>query len=441
MWIVVSAFLAIGMGAVVGRWIFPSKQDFFTLLRRSLCLGFLVQLSFLFVARSLPLQMVISGFIALLGFYIFFFQWKKRSHSLRVGLFFTTVSSVYVFRILLEPIQQWDARSVWFFQGKILYYAQSLGNIWDWKNFLFGNFDYPKLHALLAAQSAQLAGMWNEYLPKFSLFLLLLPPLCFFAEKAKRNGFYLAFFIAALFVPGSLLWEGYMDGYFSLYALMAIYFFCQTAKTFHFERFLDGLLAAGVALSLKNEGLLLLVTCCVPTFGFWLFSFLFQKRRIEISEFSRRRAFALIVIIAFPFLFWSWEKFHYQIPSQMFYQPLTWQEIFSRISFSSFLEICKSAAFHGKVLPALGLLLASFPLGGWKFFRQESRTFQFLGFWVVLYFVGISYALYSNSMELYLPQHLYHVMDRLMLVVVQSCFVGILIFSEALGERSRAKST
>lgn len=434
MWIVASALLAVGIGSIFGWMIFSGKQNFFPLLRRSLCLGFLVQLSFLFLARSLPLQMVITAFFALLGSYVFFFQWKKNTLKSTTALLFLSLAAIYLLRILLEPIQQWDARSVWFFQGKILYYAQGLGNIWDAKHFLFGNFDYPKLHALLAAQSAQLAGIWNEYLPKFSLFLLLLPPLCFFAERAQRNGFFLAALLAGLLVPGSLLWEGYMDGYFSLYALMSLVSFATFFRTQDRDDFFDGLLAAGIALSLKNEGLLFLVACIVSIIGLMLLTRVQKKEKWKLSFFFQKRAVFLALVIGLPFLLWLWEKTYYQIPSQMFFQPLTWSEIWDRISFSSFYQILKSASFHGKVLPALALFLVALPLGGWKYFRRNSLSFQFLGIWALIYFLGISYALYSNSMELYLPQHLYHVMDRLMLVVVQASFAGILLFSSAHSE-------
>jgi len=41
----------------------------------------------------------------------------------------------------------------------------------------FSHPDYPLLVPILAAQAANLAGFWNEQLPKSALVLLLVPPL------------------------------------------------------------------------------------------------------------------------------------------------------------------------------------------------------------------------------------------------------------------------
>ncbi len=431
MWIVVSALLALGSGALCAPLVFPGKMGFFSLVRRALCLGFLFQLAILLVAQSLPMQMVLTGFAAVLGGYFFFWKWDRAMESRGKLIGFALIALVYLGRILLEPVQQWDARSVWFFQGKILFYSKKMGASWDTQNFLFGNLDYPKLHALLAAQSGQLIGFWNEYLPKFSLFLLLLPLLCFVFEYARKNGFFIAFFLLMLFVPGSLLWEGYMDGYFSLYALVALFFFAQFTQTMAKIDLLEGILAAGVALSLKNEGALFLLAAGLALLPF----FLTRSNDFLRKHWRDKHLLTVCAIVLSPFLLWWGHKIYFSIPSQMFLHPVSQAEIWQRVTFESFWEILKSAALHGKGLQGLGVFVAALLLGGWRYWRETRSSYAFLALWMVVYFCGISYALYANSMELYLPQHLHHVMDRLMLTVLQAFFVGILLIS--IRDRSR----
>ncbi len=425
MWIVVSALLAIGSGALFLPLIFPGKSSFFPLLRRALCLGFLFQLCLLLVVKSLSLQMILAGFAALLGGYFFFWKWDRTVDSYKKVIGLGLVATLFLGRILLEPVQQWDARSVWFFQGKILFYSKKLGGIWDTQNFLFGNFDYPKLHALLAAQAGQLMGFWNEYLPKFSLLLLLLPILCFLFEQSRKNGFYWAFLLLALFVPGSFLWEGYMDGYFALYALLALFFFAQFAQTLAKTDLLEGILAAGVALSLKNEGALFLLSCSLAL----LPALLLSQENFLRKHWRDKHLLTVCAMILLPFLLWWGHKIYYSIPSQMFLHPVTQAEIWQRMTPASFGAILQSAAWHGKGLQGIGIFLAALVLGGWRYVRETRASLGFLMVWIVVYFCGISYALYANSMELYLPQHLYHVMDRLMLTILQAFFAGILVFS------------
>jgi hypothetical protein len=433
LWNALSPFLFLGLGSLWHPVIYSrAKAPLYLFLYRSFCLGFLFHLSLAFFVRDLNTTLIASALVSILGVYFFLtgIDWKPTSKTR--FLFFILLSVTYLARILLEPIQQWDARSVWFFQGKILFYQGAFGDIWDTKRFLFGNLDYPKLHALLAAQSANLAGFWNEYLPKTSLFLLLLPVFSFFTQQIKRNGYSLAFLLLALFVPGSLLWEGYMDGIFSLYAMMALYRFCKFVQEEDITNLLDGALAIGVALSLKNEGALFLTatfTAFLPLF----FVFFSKYRKI----FNETRLWLITGFVLFPFLYWFWQKYSLKIPSQMFLHPITLSEVFQRITWNSFSEILKSAAFHGKFLQGIGFFFLAVILGGWKFIISWNRSFTFLCFWIVSYFFGISAVLYSNSMELYLPQHLYYIMDRLMLTILQGLFVGILLFSDS-EEKKRA---
>jgi hypothetical protein len=128
------------------------------------------------------------------------------------------------FKILTEPLVAWDARSIWFFQGKIIFLSPAglLTSAWAKAELAFSHPDYPKLIPLLGAQAGALAGFWNDHWPKLGLLVLLalfqlgLHALPFGSARAWLAG--LVVFIVAF----HLLWNGYADGYLAAFTLLAI---------------------------------------------------------------------------------------------------------------------------------------------------------------------------------------------------------------------------
>ena len=85
--------------------------------------------------------------------------------------------AVYYLEILAEPLFHWDARSIWFFHAKMIWADGALRRStgWNHPSLAFSNPDYPKLVPAIAAQLAYVKGYWNEFLPKGSLFVMLVP--------------------------------------------------------------------------------------------------------------------------------------------------------------------------------------------------------------------------------------------------------------------------
>tara|TARA_B100001093_G_scaffold367805_1_gene352703 strand:- start:4355 stop:4861 length:507 start_codon:yes stop_codon:yes gene_type:complete len=103
--------------------------------------------------------------------------------------------------ILFEALHTWDARSIWFFQAKVLFYDGELikDSVWTNEAYEFSHLDYPKMLAVLAASVANIFGYWNEYLPKLALLVLLIFPVscCYFFTKKWWMGF--GMFISVVF--------------------------------------------------------------------------------------------------------------------------------------------------------------------------------------------------------------------------------------------------
>ncbi|WP_286818477.1 hypothetical protein [Desulfobacter sp. UBA2225] len=124
---------------------------------------------------------------------------------------------LYYIKILFDPLQGWDARSIWFFHAKMIWTAETINAGWNHPSVQFSHVGYPKLVPVLTAQIAYVLGYWNEYAPKLSLFFLLIPAIFWIYSFYKRSFSFL--FLALVFPFGGsvYMWNGTMDGYIAFY--------------------------------------------------------------------------------------------------------------------------------------------------------------------------------------------------------------------------------
>jgi hypothetical protein len=185
----------------------------------------------------------------------------------------TAVLLFFAGPILFESLRDWDARSVWFFAAKRLFFGDGLGagpQDWTLKAYVFSHSDYPKLLPLLGAQFAHAWGVWNEYIPKAGLLILLFPVLLGLLGLPRRLGLSLLFLACVLLLSTKqYLWNGYADTYLCLYAcLSTVYLSRWLASSLPLDLAL-GSAFMGAALNLKNEGSLV-VLCIVACLIAWL---------------------------------------------------------------------------------------------------------------------------------------------------------------------------
>jgi hypothetical protein len=207
---------------------------------------------------------------------IIFYMWYGRGDSdlsrfdFGASLCFFVVLGLLAASTLLVPLTAWDARSIWFFHAKMIYFAGGLVKEGGWTApcCAFSHTDYPLLVPVLAAQSAKLAGFWNEQLPKSALVLLLVPPLAVTVSywKAGFATAALLLLIWARLVPQSLT-NGYMDAPLALYGVIGVLLIGSWLSTGNRLDLVTGVVFASVTLGLKNEGGLLattLLVCATP---------------------------------------------------------------------------------------------------------------------------------------------------------------------------------
>lgn len=241
------------------------------------------------------------------------------------------VLGVYYLYIFSEPLIRWDARSIWFFHARMIWIDGAIrpSGGWNHPSIVFSHPNYPKLGPALGAELAYLKGYWNEFIPKGSLLLLLAPPIVWaFTVRKKAASFW---FLLLTFVFGLDGWlsNGMMDGYVVLYAGAAL---LLVGRYFADRRDVDmaaAMCAAGIAASLKYEGLLfalcLAVTLCfgpgAPEFGI---------RRLPARLRSDPRSAAILTLAIAPTVLWTIAKRAFGIGSE-YAGPGAWGRISSRL--------------------------------------------------------------------------------------------------------------
>jgi hypothetical protein len=170
------------------------------------------------------------------------------------GLFFT----------LAIGTPDWDARSIWLFHAKRIFYENSLYAQLDGYA-SFSHNDYPVIFSMLAATLAKAVGHWNEVFPKTIVNFFLLPPLLVFATLSKRKILTLLYIFGIGIICRNYLFNGYQDALVAVYAcsivLMLMYLDALKFDDFIYRIYSILLLFSfsSILIALKNEGLAITV--------------------------------------------------------------------------------------------------------------------------------------------------------------------------------------
>ena len=261
----------------------------------ALVLSFLILNNYLLLSLNSPQLMIKINFLIFLLTVLIFYSKNFLENSF-LKIFFLFI----IFISLGTPTFEWDARSIWLFHAKRIFYDQSIFSIGD--NYAaFSHNEYSSLAPAFASSLAFLVGHWNEVFPKLSFSLMFLPPLILTYAFLKDTQ-YLIFLSIVFFTIGKFLFNGWTDGlvaiYFGLSAfLMYLLFFIDT--NFFKNRLLFYLLAFCFFISLtliKNEGIALLFILFATTFIIKLYKGQLGK---DISK------LVFLSISFLPIIFWK----------------------------------------------------------------------------------------------------------------------------------------
>ena len=140
------------------------------------------------------------------------FQKNKILISILVALCLISLSS---------SVSDWDGRSIWLFNAKIIFYVDNLNNYFSYSPY-YSKPDYSIFVPILSATIAKLSGVWNEILPKISHFILSVPPIILLTKNFNKKISLFIFIILILFVYEKRIINGEVDVLLSLYSISLI---------------------------------------------------------------------------------------------------------------------------------------------------------------------------------------------------------------------------
>lgn len=347
--------------------------------------------------QSLIVGLVLSGF----GWtYFVVFRMRRLSPALTAGWFalFIILCIACMFFVLVDPVDGWDARSIWFFHPKMIYYNGSVdaGGDWSLPSVVFSHPDYPKIIAVLAAQIAFVAGYWNEYLPKMALAALLVPAILCLISILIDKWWHMAFISVPLLFTWVWLKNGYMDGYLALYAGLATFYWGRWLDKKNWLDFISGVLFTGVILGLKNEGMLY----CLIVAVLLLFFVLIRRNQFRITGYWKLSEGILLVILsASGFFLWESKKQIYYLQNDLQLGLNSLDKILLRLTDGSLVIILKHLYVIDGVSLSFGIFLLSVIVALWTD-RYPTIGFLFCSLAGTAYFGGIVLVYLASPFDL-----------------------------------------
>lgn len=335
----------------IGRDVNLSWKTLFigTNVGMSLCHGLVVS--------QIPLDLIfnILVLLALACLAFIFIKKTKCEFYLRARnrelLFLLVLVSPFFFFALAEPLTAWDARSIWFFRGKVLFFSNGLHRLpYNLVSLEFMAKSYPLFMPSLAATLMSHIHWWNEYFPKIVLWIWMGQVLWAFADLCRRPFVILIWVSIYFYFCGEYMWNGYMDayvGFFSLFGLTYLYYFSQFGDELDLFAGISSLI---VSAQIKNEGLALSFLILF-IFSLWIY-----LRRIPLSiKWIRLGTFA--ALLGLPICIYWYEKKIWGI-SNYLQTGFSWARTFHRATnLDDLTTLFKGIFMPDRFLYTLGFLL------------------------------------------------------------------------------------
>jgi hypothetical protein len=397
--------------------------------------GLIINFGLVLIFQTLSISLLVSSVLALIGlicYSVMFFRdnkqqkftWNSVGKIFGVGL----ICALFIGPVMFQPLNSfdWDARSIWFLHAKMVYYAGSFSQSsgWTHPSIYFSHADYPKLVPTLAAQITFICGLWNEYLPKVSLYFLIIPAIILIFSFYKRSFSFLFLIILIPFSFSSKLWNGYMDGHLTFYFALSLLFLVRYYKDAKPIDLFTSALSLLLLVYLKNEGVLGLLAggsaICI--------TLVLKKIKISIRSVLKNywRYFALLLLILLPYAIWSFYKQQWGLKNDLgIGSTSSLQQFINRMQDGSFKVIINYIHDHmNNGLMLFGLLLIG------SFSLRKKIPIEI----VPVLFAGIVYCLGIFTIYMITPWdlswHLRTSVDRTILTVSVCFFIASYILVE-----------
>jgi hypothetical protein len=355
-----------------------------------LAFGVVLNHSIVLLVGDIKLSLILGCVFSVIGILKFItFGFTKPKIIILFGWFAIGIIlyCICLYIVFNEPLYGWDARSIWFFHAKMIFFNASVnaGGNWSLPSIGFSHPDYPALIPILAAQIAFVAGYWNEYLPKLSLVALFIPViLCLISILSSKWWHIFLIFIPLLFTQ-EWLSNGYMDGYLALNIGLATFFWGRWLDERNRTDLMSGIIFVGVVLNLKNEGMLysLIILFLISFF------LLVKKNKFQKSSYLKFSENIFLFMISISGLFlWGMKKSEFNLQNDLQLGLKSFYKFYERLTDGSLLIIFRKLYVTDNLNLSFGILLLSLVITLRMGKRPTSGSLfcMFTGF---LYFGGI----------------------------------------------------
>lgn len=301
---------------------------------------------------------------------------------------------IFIISIVLislgSPSKEWDARSIWLFHAKRIFFDNNLYAQLDgycgWSH-----NDYPVLIPALSASLAKIIGYWNEVFPKLSSILAFIPAILLLSSVLKHRFKQLLLCNLLLFILYKHFISGYMDGILAIYftaASLLIYLLTAPAgerldlnSNQRLWLYLSSFFVFSSLTLIKNEGLVLFVVLVSAAF---LTRIIFRKTRITATT------IIIFLVSLAPIAIWKIVCAKSGVNNDLAGSNLTTQLMGRVFLIGAYLKIVAALVFNSRVY--LPLMLFIFVAKDLKY-----RTgVIFIAFSSLLYFC-ILFAVYLST--------------------------------------------
>ncbi len=400
------SFYFLGLLLVNKYMIFSVGSDPVRTVAVRYSVGLLLNFLVLLVCRDLTLAGIVYLSLVGLGIVMFYLNaagewavlrpvitdWKNGAPALFLVL--------YAGMMFGTPLDGWDARSIWFFHAKKLYFDHGLFNALPWNQFGWSHPDYPKLIPFMGAQISFFGRVWNDFLPRQSLLVILVMCLLWLRRIFSDFGRFLLSLLLVLAI-GEFAWNGYMDGYLALIYSLCIGILFVILNDGNTEDVIGLVVCLSLISNLKNEGLLLCV--CLIT-GMTLYLATFGRRLVR----RFRRSFAILGIFSlmavFPTIWWARYKKLWAIDNDLgLFSPEFFARILTRADdlfthTGSIVLATLLSNFH--IYFALAILIVLLTIGK-SFVKKQAPWFLISVLSLLLYYFGIFLIYFGTPMDLH----------------------------------------
>lgn len=283
---------------------------------------------------------------------------------------FIPISLFIIFLILTTlstPTVDWDARSIWLFHAKRIFWDQNLFSQMD--NYAAWSHNYyPVIIPSLSASIATFTGFWNEILPKSANIAFLISPLYIIGAIFNDRKFIIPIIIGYIYICDYYLYNGYMDATLAIQTIPGIFI---TLEMMHGNK---SKFLSNNTLSLALISTFWSISCLIKNEGMLIFS-IFTVVLIASNYYCRRiNIKQLVIILCPPFIFsisWKITTYFYNVHNIM--DNNFFQIVYDRITNMN--DMCLIADYFFSEVWVLCILAAFALFIIFKFLNRNSLYF------------------------------------------------------------------